>query len=148
MLNGSLTLCVTTEILEEYTEIISQKLGSDASEAVLSVSTNLPNVDLITRYYRWFTMTNDPDDDKFVDYAVAGGAALIITDDTHFRVLKSLAFPKIEAMTVIKFAGYFQDNRWVRFIVFCVTIVNRSSVQHKKMAHRYRRAVLAIGPGS
>ena len=90
---------------------MSQKLGSDASEAVLSVFTNLPNVDLITRYYRWFTMTNDPDDDKFVDYAVAGGAALIITDDTHFRVLKSLAFPKIEAMTVTQFAGYFQDNR-------------------------------------
>ena len=90
---------------------MSQKLGSDASEAVLSVFTNLPNVDLITRYYRWFTMTNDPDDDKFVDCAVAGGAALIITDDAHFNVLKSLAFPKIEAMTIIQFADYFQDNR-------------------------------------
>ncbi|MEZ0610487.1 putative toxin-antitoxin system toxin component, PIN family [Fibrella sp. WM1] len=70
ILNGSLTLCVTTEILEEYAEIMSSKLGTDASEAVLSVFDNLPNLELITRYYRWHAITNDPDDDKFVDCAV------------------------------------------------------------------------------
>lgn len=111
ILNGSLTLCVTTEILEEYAEIMSQKLGADASEAVLSVFDNLPNIDLITRYYRWFAITNDPDDDKFVDCAVAAGAACIVTEDNHFKVLKSLAFPKIEAMTITQFTGYYQENK-------------------------------------
>jgi predicted nucleic acid-binding protein len=38
----------------------------------------------------------DPDDDKFVDCAVAANAKFIVTEDNHFNVLKNYAFPAVE----------------------------------------------------
>ena len=38
----------------------------------------------------------DPDDDKFVDCAVAGNAKYIVTEDSHYDVLKGLDFPKVD----------------------------------------------------
>ncbi len=111
ILDGQLTLCVSTEILEEYAEIMTEKLGADASEAVFSVFDNLPNVNLITKYYRWLAITNDPDDDKFVDCAVAAGADCIVSEDAHFKALKAMAFPKVEAMTIKQFTQFFQESR-------------------------------------
>lgn len=69
---------------------------------------NLPNIQLITRYYRWFAIKADADDDKFVDCAVAANAICIITEDKHFKVLEQLDFPKIKAMTIDEFKGLYQ----------------------------------------
>lgn len=110
ILDGSLTLCVTTEILDEYAEIMSSKLGVDASEAVLSLFDNLPNIQLITRYYRWFAIKADADDDKFVDCAVAANATCIITEDRHFNALEQLNFPKVSAMGIAKFEAFYQSK--------------------------------------
>lgn len=110
ILDGSLTICVTTEILDEYSEIMSSKLGIEASEAVLSLFDNLPNIQLITRYYRWFAIKADADDDKFVDCAVAANAICIITEDKHFKILEKLDFPKITAMNIAKFEDFYQNK--------------------------------------
>ncbi len=111
ILNGSLTLCVTTDILEEYAEIMTLKLGTDTSEAVLSIFDNLPNIKLVTRYYRWFAIKNDPDDDKFVDCAVAANAICIVTEDKHFNILKQNSFPKVEVMNMNAFKLFFEKVR-------------------------------------
>ena len=37
ILNNDFTLCVTTEILNEYQEIIGQKLGENTADAVMEV---------------------------------------------------------------------------------------------------------------
>ena len=37
----------------------------------------------------------DPDDNKFVDCAVAANAKFVVTDDGHFDVLKQIDFPKV-----------------------------------------------------
>ena len=103
ILDGSLTLCVTTEILDEYAEIMSSKLGDEASEAVLSLFDNLPNIQLITRYYRWFAIKADADDDKFVDCAVAGQADYIVTNDGHFNILKTIPFPPLTVISIDNF---------------------------------------------
>lgn len=108
LLDGSIILCVTTEILDEYAEIMSSKLGVEASEAVLSLFDNLPNIQLVTRYYRWFAIKADADDDKFVDCAVAANAICIITEDRHFRVLEKLDFPKINVMNINKFEDFYK----------------------------------------
>lgn len=39
-------LCVTTDILNEYAEIIEQKMGRDVSESVLGMIENLSNTTL------------------------------------------------------------------------------------------------------
>lgn len=48
LLEGEYTLCVTTDILAEYAEIIDQHMGVTASESVLGVLENLTNIELIT----------------------------------------------------------------------------------------------------
>lgn len=37
----------------------------------------------------------DEDDNKFVDCAFAAGASSIVSNDSHFKVLSSIGFPKI-----------------------------------------------------
>jgi uncharacterized protein len=110
ILNGTLSLCVTTEILEEYAEIMSAKLGVEATEAILGVLDNLPNIELVTRYFRWYAITHDPDDDKFVDCAVAASADFIVTEDRHFNVLAELVFPKMAALTINQFESVFSQR--------------------------------------
>ena len=47
----------------------------------------------------WFVVINlisvDPDDNKFVDCAVAANAKFVVTDDGHFDLLKQIDFPKV-----------------------------------------------------
>lgn len=110
ILDGALTLCVTSEILDEYAEIIERKLGNTVSEAVLSTFDNLPNIEHITRYFRWFAVQADPDDDKFVDCYVASGAVCIVTEDKHFNAVKALDFPKILILNLSEFEEFFNDK--------------------------------------
>jgi predicted nucleic acid-binding protein len=46
---------------------------------------------------------NDPDDDKFVDLAVAGNADFLVTNDRHFNVLASIEFPVVKTKTAEQF---------------------------------------------
>ena len=48
---------------------------------------NLINIIYITRYYRWYFIVADPDDDKFVDCAIAAQAKYIVSEDNHLQVL-------------------------------------------------------------
>jgi uncharacterized protein len=42
---------------------------------------------------------SDPDDDKFVDCAIAGDADFIITTDHHFDMLGKTAFPSMHTVS-------------------------------------------------
>lgn len=95
MLDGRNTLCVTTEILEEYTEQLQRFTSPEFTEAALGVITNNPYTLFVTPYFHFKLITADPDDDKFVDCAVAANAKFVVTDDGHFDVLKQIDFPKI-----------------------------------------------------
>ena len=50
-LNGSLTLCVSNEIVEEYLEILTIKTSYEIACNVVSVILSRPNVEFITPYY-------------------------------------------------------------------------------------------------
>ena len=47
LLKGRYTLCVTTEILAEYAEIIEQHMGITAADNTLGTLENLKNIELI-----------------------------------------------------------------------------------------------------
>jgi len=102
-LQEKITLCVTTDILMEYEEIIGRHMGREIANPVLQILENAPNVELITRYYKWNLILADPDDNKFVDCAVASNAAYLVSNDKHFRVLKEIDFPKVRLLTVDEF---------------------------------------------
>ena len=103
LMHEDYTLCVTTDILFEYEEIISRHLGDAVAQTVLESLENAPNVELITRYFKWNLIEADPDDNKFVDCAIAGNATFIVSEDRHFRVLSMIDYPKVNVIGVEKF---------------------------------------------
>ena len=97
-LDGRNNLCVTTDMLEEYAEILERKTSSRFAELTINVIVNNPCTIFITPFYKFNVIISDPDDNKFVDCAVAGRAKFIVTDDRHFNVLKDLTFPQIDIL--------------------------------------------------
>lgn len=102
-LREEITLCVTTDILFEYEEIIGRHLGGQLAANVLRLIENAPNVEWVTNYFKWNLIQRDLDDNKFVDCAVAAGAKFLVSDDRHFQVLKKIPFPKVELLTAREF---------------------------------------------
>jgi putative PIN family toxin of toxin-antitoxin system len=102
-------LCVTTDILMEYEEVFTRHMGAELADYALQLIENAPNIDLVTRYYKWNLIKADPDDNKFVDCAVAGNAKFIVSDDKHFEILKQVPFPKIDVLKAKSFLSIVND---------------------------------------
>ena len=107
---GTLRLCVTTDILEEYEEIITRLYGDALlAETVLDALLTLPNLVYVSKYYSWQLIPNDQDDEKFIDCAIAGGAIYIVTNDKHFNPLKKLmAFTKVGIASDVEFRRIYE----------------------------------------
>ena len=102
LLDEKYILCVTTDILAEYAEVIEQHMGKLASESALGVLENLSNIEFITSYYK-FNLLQDSDDNKFVDCAIASNANYIVSHDKDFNILKQISFPKVNLINTIEF---------------------------------------------
>ena len=100
---GRYTLCVTTDILVEYHEIIGRQIGEEVATLVLDGLLQLPNILFIDKYFYWGLISHDPDDNKFVDCAIAANAKYLVSEDKHFQVLKSIPFPKVELIRLEEF---------------------------------------------
>lgn len=109
ILRGDINLAVTTDILDEYVEVLDEFFGSDAlGNLIAKTILELPGTQKTTVHIRWKLIADDPDDDKFADCAVAANADLIVTDDRHFRILKKVGFPKVVAMRLADFQKFWQ----------------------------------------
>jgi putative PIN family toxin of toxin-antitoxin system len=103
LLKEKYTLLVTNEILTEYLEKCVEKYGRSLTDERLDFLLDFPNVELITPYYQWRLITDDPDDDKFVDCAVAGQADFLVSHDKHFNILRDVDFPEIQVIRLDEF---------------------------------------------
>jgi len=101
--DGKYTLCLTHDILLEYEEIIARHSSADLANAVTDALLDLPNVQLITRYFNWNLIPSDPDDNKFTDCAIAAQARFLVSEDRHFAILREIKFPKVEVIGVKAF---------------------------------------------
>ena len=72
------------------------------------LDTNSKFVELITPYYNFGLITQDPDDNKFVDCAIAANARYIVTNDHHYDVLKGINFPPIDVINLDDFMRLLQ----------------------------------------
>lgn len=97
---GEDTLYVSNLILNEYEEILQQLAGEETAKAVIQFILNSSNIRLITPSYKFNLITADPDDNKFVDCAVAANAKCIVSNDRHFDVLKTIDFPKVDVLNI------------------------------------------------
>jgi uncharacterized protein len=100
---GKYSLCVTTEILDEYAEILSTHSSQFLTNNTLEVIENAVNSIFINRYFAFDLIKVDPDDNKFVDCAIASNADFIVTNDGHFNVLKDIPFPKVIVVSIDDF---------------------------------------------
>ena len=102
---GEYVLCVSTEILEEYAEIIAAKTSIKVSENVIHLLLESEFVELVNPFFRLRLIEADHDDDKFVDCAFAANAMFIVSNDKHYDVLKDVKFPKIVVLKLKEFLG-------------------------------------------
>lgn len=94
-LNEEIILCTSNEILLEYEEILKQKASSVIADLFLKTIEFSNNVIKKDPFYKLQLITNDSDDNKFVDCAFATQANFIVTNDAHFKELLNITFPKI-----------------------------------------------------
>ena len=109
-LAGDYCLCVSNEILEEYAEVIARNISVNAARYVVYTIMERKNVRQITPSYKWNLITADPDDNKFVDCAIAANARFIVTEDHHFNVLKEINFPSVDVINIDDFLKEIQSK--------------------------------------
>ena len=98
LLEGHFFICVSNAILLEYEETrypLHRRENADRLRAFLAIS---PFVIPVAPSYRFALISADPDDNKFVDSAIAANADYVVTSDHHFDVLKSVDFPKVHVI--------------------------------------------------
>ena len=100
---GEVTLCVTTDILLEYREILEQKNGFDVAENVINFITAMPTTHRVDVFYSFNLIKEDEDDCKFADCAIAANATYLVSNDRHFEVLNQIDFPKVNWVTLADF---------------------------------------------
>lgn len=103
LLNERYVLAVSNEILLEYQEMITLKLGEEHIKTTVDVIVDLPNVRFIDPRFKWQLITADPDDDKFSDCAIASNATYIVTEDKHFREAELSEFPTLSVIDLNTF---------------------------------------------
>ena len=102
-LAGKFQLCISNEILEEYQEIIEQQATARIAENVILLILNRRNVTFVDPHFRLGLITQDLDDNKFVDCAFAANAEYLVSDDKHFKILERTPFPQLNLVTMADF---------------------------------------------
>lgn len=102
-LDGKYTMCITNEIIDEYSEVLARNISPLISEFIVSAIINRRNVKKIYPSFAFHLIEADPDDNKFVDCAIIANAKYIVTQDHHFDVLKNIDFPKVDVVNIQTF---------------------------------------------
>ena len=102
-MDGQISLCVNTDILEEYEEILAQKATPEIAHNVVEAIANLTTTTMQNTYVHFELLPADADDNKFVDCAIAAEAEYIVTNDKHFDPLRQIPWPKVEIMKLVDF---------------------------------------------
>lgn len=96
---------VSNEILTEYQEKLSDFYSQDTANLVLNILLAAPNIELKEAYFHWNLITDDADDNKFVDVGLACNADYLVSEDKHFNILKNSDFPKLKVLKLREFKG-------------------------------------------
>ena len=102
-LSEKYAICVSNEIIFEYMEILSQKVSATFAANIVGAILKSNCVKLISPSFHFNLITQDPDDNKFVDCAIIANADFIVSDDSHFKALENIPFPKVKVITLEQF---------------------------------------------
>ena len=102
-LNEEYIICISNDILSEYLEILTQKVNHTFAVRIVNAIIKSNSIKFYDPHYHFGLITQDPDDNKFVDCAVASDAEYIVTNDKHFNPLKQIPWPKVEIIKIAEF---------------------------------------------
>jgi putative PIN family toxin of toxin-antitoxin system len=108
---GVYKVVVSEDILHEYEEILNEHAAPGIAELVLESFVESPDVIYQRVYYNWNIIFEDPDDNKFLDAAVAGNADFLVTNDSHFNVVKKSDFPVVNVINAQGFLELLTNNK-------------------------------------
>jgi len=97
------TICYSNEIIEEYEELLSSIYPPEITKNTIYLLLSSRNVEKVIPFYKWNLIAADPEDNKFADCALNGGADYLVTNDKHFNILKAIDFPKINVVNIDTF---------------------------------------------
>jgi len=100
---GDFILCYSNEIIEEYEELLSGLYPIEITKSTIHLLLTSRNVEKVIPYYKWNLIAADPEDNKFVDCALNGGADYLVSNDKHFNILAKTDFPKIDVVKIDTF---------------------------------------------
>jgi predicted nucleic acid-binding protein len=98
---------LSNEILPEYEGLLTRHYSSATAKRVFAILLLAPNTYFQQAYYKWQLVADDPDDDKFVDVAIAAGVDYLVTNDRHFQLPLQLPFPRVPLVSLQKFLAAF-----------------------------------------
>lgn len=107
---GQFELVVSTEILDEYAELLERQYSAVFAERTLLALDNFPTLVKVEPSFRFMLIPHDPDDNKFTDAAVVGNADYIVTNDGHFRHLPDVPFPKLGLLSFEEFCQLLKQH--------------------------------------
>lgn len=110
IIQGKIKLCVSNEILFEYREILARKTNEKVAENIIEFLSISPSVEKTEIYFNFKLIAEDEDDNKFVDCAITANAECLVSNDKHFRVLKSIDFPKINVLKLREFEEKYKEQ--------------------------------------
>lgn len=104
-MDNTFTWVFSNEILSEYDEIIGQNFSQDVADYVLSSLLASDNHELFESSYKYLLVTQDPDDNKFVDCAIGANVDYLVTDDRHILSILKIPdlFPPVPIVTFAQF---------------------------------------------
>lgn len=102
LIDKKFELFITSEILNEYEEVIGRYFSPETVEPIYEILTTASNVRKVEIFYK-LNLISDPDDNKFVDCAFAANVNYLVTNDTDYDVLRYIDFPKINIITIENF---------------------------------------------
>ncbi len=86
---GEITLCLSDEILEEYLRVIARlPIDPETKRGLIAILQEKKNIEWFSPDSRHTIIREDPEDDKFIDCALAAGAECIISGDAHLLKVK------------------------------------------------------------
>jgi putative PIN family toxin of toxin-antitoxin system len=103
-------LCISNDIINEYEEVLSRKAPLPFTNMIMRVILGNNNTIFVDPRFHFNLITVDPDDNKFVDCAIAANADYIVSEDAHFQVLKTINFPKINIIRIEDFVKTLKIN--------------------------------------
>ncbi len=93
---GYFILCITEDIVLEYVEVLNRlNIPIRKIKELTGLLKERANVEFLVNTEKMEILEDDPQDNKFIECAVAANARYIISGDKHLRALKSFGNIKI-----------------------------------------------------